>query len=79
MDESEDAPEVLIPPLDVHEVHGVLARIDEVVSDPRVVLVGGQAVSVWFEQLGDRVGCALDAAQVVSGDLDLLGDARDAR
>jgi len=43
------------------------------------VLVGGQAVSVWFEQLGDRVGSALNAAQVVSGDLDLLGDAQDAR
>lgn len=36
-------------------------------------------MSVWFELLGGRVGRALDAAQVVSGDLDLLGDAQDAR
>jgi hypothetical protein len=79
VDESEDLAESSVPPLDLGEVHELLARIEEVVCDPHIVLVGGQAVSVWFEQLEGRVGGTLNAAQVVSGDLDLLGHAQDAR
>jgi hypothetical protein len=72
-------PEAQAPPLDLGEVHEILGRIQEVVGDPRVVVVGGQAVSVWFRQLGDRIGGSLTAARVVSRDLDLLGDAQHAK
>jgi hypothetical protein len=72
-------PEAQAPPLDLGEVHEILGRIQELVGDPRVVLVGGQAVSVWFRQLGDRIGGSLTAARVVSRDLDLLGDAQHAK
>lgn len=68
-----------IPPLDVREVSAILGRLEEVVADPRVVLVGGQAVSVWFEQLADRLGDAATGMEVLSGDLDLLGTAATAR
>lgn len=79
MGQSEDPAESSVPPLDLSEVHELLARIEEVIRDPQIVLVGGQAVSVWFEQLEDRLGGMLIAAQVVSGDLDLLGHPQDAR
>lgn len=73
MGESEAPAGSSVPPLDLSDVRNVLARIEAVVRDPRVVLVGGQAVSVWFEQLASRLGSMLDASQVVSGDLDFLG------
>lgn len=47
------------------------------VRDRRVVLVGGQAVSVWIGQLEDRLGDRLPTAPVVSRDIDFLGNTTD--
>lgn len=66
-------------PLDLREVQRILGRIESVVGERRVVLVGGQAVAVWFGQLRSRLSGDIATAQVVSRDLDLLGVAADAR
>jgi hypothetical protein len=51
--------------------------LEEVVRERHVVLVGGQAVSVWLGQLADRLGDDLATAPVVSRDIDFLGNASD--
>jgi hypothetical protein len=66
-------------PLDLTEVQRILGRIEGLIRERHVVLVGGQAVVVWFGQLGDRLRADIAAAQVASRDLDLLGAAQDAR
>jgi hypothetical protein len=48
-----------------------------VVRDRHVVLVGGQAVSVWIGQLEHRLGDKLTTAPVVSRDIDFLGSTAD--
>jgi hypothetical protein len=52
--------------------------LEEVVRERQVVLVGGQAVSIWISQLQTRLK-DLTAAQVVSRDIDFLGSAMDVR
>ena len=47
------------------------------VRDRHVVLIGGQAVSVWIGQLEDRLGDKLTTAPVVSRDIDFLGSTAD--
>jgi hypothetical protein len=46
VDEPQDAPE-LPPPLSLAEVERIIARLEDVVSEQRVVLIGGQAVALW--------------------------------
>jgi hypothetical protein len=53
--------------------------LEEVVRERHVVLVGGQAVSVWLGQFADRLGDDLATAPVVSRDIDFLGNASDLR
>jgi hypothetical protein len=78
-DESENDAEFEPAPLDLREVQRILGRIESVVGERHVVLVGGQAVAVWFGQLWNRLRGDLTAAQVASRDLDLLGAAADVR
>lgn len=66
-------------PFGLDALHDTLGRLEKVVADPQVVLVGGQAVSVWLAQLEDQVDGTLTAAEVLSSDLDLLGTAATAR
>jgi hypothetical protein len=51
--------------------------LEEVVRERHVVLVGGQAVSVWIGQLEDRLEDELTTAPVVSRDIDFLGNTAD--
>lgn len=48
-------------------------------ADPRVVLVGGQAVAVWTAELRDRIEGSASVDAVASRDFDILGAAGDAR
>jgi hypothetical protein len=63
--------------LSLDEAQRIIARIEDVVRDRHVVLVGGQAVSVWIGQLEDRLGNKLTTAPVVSRDIDFLGNTAD--
>jgi len=47
----------------------------EVVQSREVVLIGGQAVSLWVAQLEDRLG-GLTPELVASKDIDFQGDSR---
>ena len=77
MDEPRDIPAVS-PPLSLEEAQRIIARVEEVVRERRVVLVGGQAVAIWTAYLHRRLTDGL-IAQVVSSDLDFLGNADDVR
>lgn len=77
VDEPRDTVEV--SPLSLDEAQRILARLEELVRERRVVLVGGQAVSVWIGQLEGRLSDPLLAEPVASRDLDFLGDADDVR
>lgn len=66
------------PPLRIDETERIIARLEQVVRDRRVVLVGGQAVAIWASRLEDRIEDALVEA-VASRDIDLLGDTSDLR
>lgn len=79
MGESGNDAEFEPAPLDLEEVQRILGRIGSVVGERHVVLVGGQAVVVWFGQLHSRLSSDITAAQVASRDLDLLGSAADVR
>jgi hypothetical protein len=67
------------PPLSLAEAERIITRIEEIVSERRVVLVGGQAVALWTAHLQSRLMDTGMAAQVVSNDLDFLGNAEDTR
>ena len=54
MPELQDAPGVP-PPLSLDEAQRIIARLEEVVRERRVVLIGGQAVSIWIGQLQNRL------------------------
>ncbi len=75
--EALDAIEVSASPLSLDEAQRIISRIEDVVRDRHVVLVGGQAVSVWIGQLEDRLGDKLTTAPVVSRDIDFLGNTAD--
>jgi hypothetical protein len=66
------------PPLKIEETERIIARLEQVVRDRRVVLVGGQAVAIWASKLGGRIADTLVDA-VASRDIDLLGNSRDLR
>lgn len=68
-----------LPPLRLDEAQRILARLEALVRERRVVLVGGQAVSIWIGQLEDRLSDPLLAEPVASRDLDFLGDEDDVR
>ena len=76
MPESHD-PLGVPPPLSLDEAQRIIARLEEVVREQRVVLIGGQAVSIWIGQLYDRLTDPLIAEPIVSRDIDFLGDAGD--
>jgi hypothetical protein len=74
----EQQSEAELPPLKIHETERILARLEEVVRDRRVVLVGGQAVAIWASKLESRIADAL-VDTVASRDIDLLGNSSDLR
>jgi len=39
-----------VPPLTLKEAERIIARLEEVVRDDKVVLIGGQAVALWVAQ-----------------------------
>jgi hypothetical protein len=65
--EALDAIEVSASPLSQDETQRIIARIEDVVRDRHVVLVGGQAVSVWIGQLEDRLEDKLTTAPTSRG------------
>lgn len=76
-DEPQDARAGTPLPLSLAEAERIIARLEEVVSERRVVLIGGQAVATWTAHLQNRLTDGLVAAHVVSGDIDFLGNADD--
>jgi hypothetical protein len=48
VDESQEGALELPPPLSLDEAQRIIARLEEVVREQRVVLIGGQAVSIWI-------------------------------
>jgi hypothetical protein len=74
----EQQSEAELPPLKIDETERILARLEEVVRDRRVVLVGGQAVAIWASKLESRIADAL-VDTVASRDIDLLGNSSDLR
>jgi hypothetical protein len=70
--------ETELPPLKIDETERIIARLEQVVRDRRVVLVGGQAVAIWASKLESRIADALVDA-VASRDIDLLGNSSDLR
>lgn len=67
-----------LPPLKIDETERIIARLEQVVRDRRVVLVGGQAVAIWASKLEHRIADTLVEA-VASRDIDLLGNSSDLR
>lgn len=55
----EQQSEAELPPLKIAETERIIARLEQVVRDRRVVLVGGQAVAIWASKLEDRIADAL--------------------
>lgn len=74
----EQQSEAELPPLKIDETERIIARLEQVVRDRRVVLVGGQAVAIWASKLEARIADALVEA-VASRDIDLLGNSSDLR
>jgi hypothetical protein len=74
----EQQSEAELPPLKIDETERIIARLEQVVRDRRVVLVGGQAVAIWASKLEGRIADALVDA-VASRDIDLLGNSSDLR
>jgi hypothetical protein len=74
----EQQSEAELPPLRIDETERIIARLEQVVRDRRVVLVGGQAVAIWASKLESRIADALVDA-VASRDIDLLGNSSDLR
>lgn len=74
----EQESEAELPPLKIDETERIIARLEQVVRDRRVVLVGGQAVAIWASKLESRIADALVDA-VASRDIDLLGNSSDLR
>lgn len=65
-----------VPPLSLEEAARVLARLESIVTDRSLVLIGGQAVALWSSQLSDRF--AIELEQVASKDIDFLATPADA-
>jgi len=72
-----DADKVEPSQLSLAEAERIIARLEKVVREQHVVLIGGQAVSIWTGQLQDRLQGHLTPEQVISGDIDFLGNAAD--
>jgi hypothetical protein len=79
VDEPPEAFDASLLPLSLEEAERIIARLDDVVREPNVVLIGGQAVAIWTAYLQSRLTDGLVAAHVVSGDIDFLGNGDDAR
>ena len=77
MDEPRVPIEVEPAPLSLAEAKSIIARIEQVVEDQHVVLIGGQAVAIWIGQLQDRLKGLLTPEQAVSRDIDFMGNAGD--
>ena len=72
-----DAGGVQAPQLSLAEAERIIASLEEVVREQHVVLIGGQALSIWVGQLRHLLQGHLTPAQVISGDIDFLGNAAD--
>jgi hypothetical protein len=79
VDEPPEALDASLLPLSLEEAERIIARLDDVVREPNVVLIGGQAVAIWTAYLQSRLTDGLLAAHVVSGDIDFLGNGDDAQ
>jgi hypothetical protein len=79
VDEPPEALDASLLPLSLEEAERIIALLDEVVREPNVVLIGGQAVAIWTAYLQSRLTDGLVAAHVVSGDIDFLGNRDDAQ
>jgi len=79
VDEPRDPIEVQPAPLSLAEAKSIIARIEQVVEDQHVVLIGGQAVAIWIGQLQDRLQGLLTPEQAVSRDIDFMGNAAGSR
>jgi len=77
--EPRDPIELDAPPLNLDEAEQIIARLEALIRERRVVLVGGQAVAIWTAQLESRMQGALNTELVASRDIDLLGNASDLR
>lgn len=71
----EQQSEAELPPLKIDETERIIARLEQVVRDRRVVLVGGQAVAIWAAKLEDRIADTLVDA-VASRDIDFSRTSR---
>lgn len=78
MAEDQTEAEAELPPLKIDETERIIARLEQVVRDRRVVLIGGQAVAIWASKLEGRIADTLVDA-VASRDIDLLGNSSDLR
>ncbi len=69
--------EAELPPLKIDETERILARLEQVVRDRRVVLVGGQAVAIWASKCsGSEVRRRICGSGGLEGRLvESLGDA----
>lgn len=63
--------------LSLAEAERIIERLEEVVREQHVVLIGGQAVSIWTVQLQDLLQGHVTPGQIISSDIDFLGNAAD--
>lgn len=67
------------PPLPHEEVQRILRRLEPLIADRRVVLVGGQAVSFWMRLLQPRSEELATVEPLTSKDIDFAGSAQAVR
>lgn len=67
------------PPLPHDEVQRILRRLKPLVTERRVILVGGQAVSFWMRMLQPHSGELASMEPLTSKDIDFEGSAQSVR
>ena len=60
------------PALSLDEAARIVARIEELVTQRKIILIGGQAIAVWGAQLADYLPATTNP--VTSRDIDFQGD-----
>ncbi len=68
----------MLPPLDLPALYDLLARLQPVSADRRLILVGGQALALWSAQLAEYDE-GVDAELATSIDIDFQATPADAR
>jgi hypothetical protein len=61
-----------LPPLSLDEAVRIIARLEEAVTQHKIILIGGQAIALWGAQLADYLLASEDP--VTSKDVDFQGD-----